>query len=134
MIAFSYGRITRATVARNPVAKVVLLPLKLTGLGLFLFKLRLHVFKPFSFNTKSKGIQFRATSSFSSQECAIRRQGQRQAPSSAGMSGRHYLYDPPSQRDTRTVETVQWCGSPRRFRVARDASTYFPQHKLCSTP
>src|SRR5438132_12471250 len=91
MIAFSYGRITRATVARNPVAKGVLLPLKLTGLGLFLFKLRLHVFKPFSFNTKSKGIQFRATSSFSSQECAIRRQGQRQAPSSAGMS-RHTIH------------------------------------------
>src|SRR5438874_13550301 len=54
MIAFSYGRITRATVARNPVAKGVLLPLKLTGLGLFLFKLRLHVFKPFLFSTASK--------------------------------------------------------------------------------
>src|SRR5438309_12114791 len=85
MIAFSYGRITRATVARNPVAKGVLLPLKLTGRGLFLFKLCLHVFKPFSFNTKSKGYPTQSDLYFQ-QPNGLWPQGQRQVPSSADPS------------------------------------------------
>src|SRR5439155_2251385 len=64
MIAFSYGRIIRATVARNPVAKGVLLPLKFTGLGLFLFKLRLHFSKPLSFSTKGKGYRAQRAGQF----------------------------------------------------------------------
>jgi hypothetical protein len=42
VVPISHGWITRRAIARNPVAKGVRLPLKLTGRGLFLFKLRLH--------------------------------------------------------------------------------------------
>src|SRR5207248_11738355 len=73
MIAFSYGRITRASVARNPVAKGVLLPLKLAGLGLFPFKLSLHFSKPLLLGTASKGYpnSERGPLVSAARECAI---------------------------------------------------------------
>src|SRR5438093_4458036 len=56
-----------------------------------------------SFSTKNKVYPAQNDLRFSSQECAIRRHGQRQAHSLGRHFCRPYRYDPQSQQDTRLL-------------------------------